>query len=348
VTARSQEGQGSVFTLSLCAPVTADRPKAAGLPAIVESSSVLLLAKNPVSRNYLQSEIQSWGFDCAAAMDVSVCLSTLASAKAAQVPVDVIVMDMDAMGGFGLELVRQIRQDRTNDPTAIILLSARETASPDGYFVGHDVDAHIAKPVRSAVLREALIDVIRSRRRQNLWTNRTGLPVARTFETRAQDPAVAASASALPSIGTTDIGPAPAYVEGAFDVLVAEDNEINKIVFAQILDGIGIRYHIASTGLEAIEAWRHGRPLIIFMDMLMPEMDGLEASRQIRGLEQESGDRVPIIGVSAAICNGDRDMCLEAGMDDMIVKPLSPERLEEKIRIWLEDRSNALFAGEYG
>ncbi|MDO6964332.1 PAS-domain containing protein [Rhizobium alvei] len=348
VTARSQEGQGSVFTLTLSAPVTADRPRVADLPAIVESSSVLLLAKNPVSRTYLQSEIQSWGFDCAAAMDASVCLSTLASAKADQVPVDAIVLDIDATGGFGPEIVRQIRQDRSNDSTAIILLSSRETSSPDGYIAVHDIDAHIAKPVRSAVLRETLIDVIRSRRRQNIWTNRTGLPVARTFATKEPNPATTAPAVASPSIAIADVEPPPASVEGAFDVLVAEDNEINKIVFAQILDGIGIRYHIASTGIEAIEAWKHGRPLIIFMDMLMPEMDGLEASRQIRGLEQGSGDRVPIIGVSAAICNGDRDMCLEAGMDDMIVKPLSPERLEEKIRIWLEDRHNGLLFGEHG
>ena len=123
---------------------------------------------------------------------------------------------------------------------------------------------------------------------------------------------------------------------GDIEVLVAEDNEVNRIVFSQILDAAGIAYRIVNNGADAVEAWRQQRPSIIMMDISMPVMNGLQATREIRRAEAESGDRVPIIGVTAHALDGDRDMCMAAGMDDHITKPISPERLEDKIRHWTE------------
>ena len=118
------------------------------------------------------------------------------------------------------------------------------------------------------------------------------------------------------------------------EVLVAEDNDVNRIVFSQILDAAGISYRIVANGAEAVEAWQKERPLIIMMDISMPVMNGLQATAEIRRLEAATGEHVPIVGVTAHALDGDRETCLASGMDDYITKSISPERLEDKIRHW--------------
>jgi CheY-like chemotaxis protein len=129
--------------------------------------------------------------------------------------------------------------------------------------------------------------------------------------------------------------PTPRFAEAMTgDVLVAEDNDVNRIVFSQILDAAGISYRIVGNGAEAVEAWQQARPSIIVMDISMPVMNGLQAAQEIRRLEAETGEHVPIVGVTAHALDGDREMCLASGMDDYITKPISPERLEDRIRHW--------------
>ena len=126
--------------------------------------------------------------------------------------------------------------------------------------------------------------------------------------------------------------PQPRY--GHVDVLVAEDNDVNRIVFSQILEAAGVSFRIVGNGAEAVEAWQQDRPAIIMMDISMPVMNGLQATAEIREREIAIGGHVPIVGVTAHALDGDREMCLSAGMDDYITKPISPERLEDKIRQW--------------
>jgi CheY-like chemotaxis protein len=118
------------------------------------------------------------------------------------------------------------------------------------------------------------------------------------------------------------------------DILVAEDNEVNQLVFAQILRETGCTFEIVGNGELALEAWRGMRPSMILMDVSMPRMSGLEATAAIRAEEGE-GERIPIVGVTAHALKGDRDRCLEVGMDDYLSKPISPRTLREKIGRWL-------------
>jgi CheY-like chemotaxis protein len=119
------------------------------------------------------------------------------------------------------------------------------------------------------------------------------------------------------------------------DVLVAEDNDVNQIVFTQILQATGLNFLVVGNGAEAVEAWERHTPRIIMMDVSMPVMNGHDATRRIRERERGQGHRVPIIGVTAHALDSDRDLCLDAGMDDYMAKPISPELLEEKIALWL-------------
>jgi CheY-like chemotaxis protein len=125
----------------------------------------------------------------------------------------------------------------------------------------------------------------------------------------------------------------------AIDVLVAEDNEVNQIVFTQILQATGLRFLVVENGQAAVDAWRQLRPSMILMDVTMPVMNGHQATRMIRQVEAQVGQgwHVPIIGVTAHALDVDRVMCMEAGMDDCLSKPISPELLEAKMQRWLGD-----------
>lgn len=126
-------------------------------------------------------------------------------------------------------------------------------------------------------------------------------------------------------------------VTGLLDVLVAEDNAVNQIVFSQILEGLGYRYSIAADGEEAVRLWKEHKPRLVLMDITLPRMNGFDACRQIREA-QERGSPTPIIGVLAQPFDHDREQCFLSGMDDVILKPISPEMLESVLLTYLQER----------
>ncbi|OJF90396.1 response regulator [Pararhizobium antarcticum] len=122
------------------------------------------------------------------------------------------------------------------------------------------------------------------------------------------------------------------------EVVVAEDNEINQFVFAQILEGLGISYRIAANGEEAVTLWQQCKPNLILMDVAMPVMNGFDAARAIREAEKSSGTRTPIIAVTAQALDIDIERSLAAGMDDHITKPISPDMIEAVYRAFVPEK----------
>ncbi|TWF57305.1 response regulator [Neorhizobium alkalisoli] len=112
------------------------------------------------------------------------------------------------------------------------------------------------------------------------------------------------------------------------DIIVAEDNEVNQIVFSQILESFGYRYAIAVDGEEAVQLWQEHRPRLVLMDLTLPRKNGFEAARAIRAIETADDLPVPIIGVMAQAFDRDREECFASGMNDVILKPISPEALD--------------------
>lgn len=119
---------------------------------------------------------------------------------------------------------------------------------------------------------------------------------------------------------------------GQVEVLVVEDNEINQIVFSQILEGLGYSYLIASSGEAGVQMWNEYRPQLMLMDMSLPGMTGFEATQMIRRLEGDHHAPTPIIGVLTQAYEHDRDECAASGMDDVIIKPISPDMLDAAVR----------------
>jgi PAS domain S-box-containing protein len=124
---------------------------------------------------------------------------------------------------------------------------------------------------------------------------------------------------------------------GGVQVLVAEDNDINQIVFSQILEGLGYRYKIAASGDEAVQMWAEHRPEIVLMDTSLPGLNGFDAARLIRDMEQGSDAQTPIIGVLTQAFELDRNQCMAAGMNGVILKPVSPDILETIFRKYMRD-----------
>ncbi len=126
-----------------------------------------------------------------------------------------------------------------------------------------------------------------------------------------------------------------AQSDGNKKILVAEDNEVNQIVMSQILGASGYSYTITENGEEAVEAYQREIPGLILMDVSMPKRNGLEATADIRRIEAQTGQHVPIIGVTAHAIAGDREKCLNAGMDDYLTKPIDHTELLGKVVRWM-------------
>jgi CheY-like chemotaxis protein len=122
-------------------------------------------------------------------------------------------------------------------------------------------------------------------------------------------------------------------------VLVAEDNRVNQMVAVRMLERQGHRAAVAANGLEALDRFRTGTYHLILMDMQMPEMDGLQATREIRRLELGSDRHIPILAMTANALPGDRERCLDSGMDGYLSKPIHPQALAAGIEFVLRRRS---------
>ncbi len=119
-------------------------------------------------------------------------------------------------------------------------------------------------------------------------------------------------------------------------ILIAEDNRLNQIVAAGTLNRLGYDVHIVDGGVDAVDACRHARFDAVLMDVMMPDMDGYQATHEIRALELERGDpHTPIIGLSARAMDGDREIALEAGFNDYLTKPLREEDLSAVLARWI-------------
>jgi signal transduction histidine kinase/DNA-binding response OmpR family regulator len=133
-----------------------------------------------------------------------------------------------------------------------------------------------------------------------------------------------------------EIERSPAYAPERIDILVAEDNEVNRIVFTQILGSLPWTFEIVNDGQEAVDAYSRMHPRLMLFDVSMPVMNGLDAARAIRGIEKPLGKHTPIVAVTAHALKGDMDKCLAAGMDDYLTKPVSPARLQAAIEKWID------------
>jgi len=316
----SEIGRGSVFWFTAQLPVHEATDLGEPVPTDVNGARVLIIDDNPVNRDILVEQLKSWGFDCAAAESGALGIAFLHRAYQVGVQVDCVILDYQMPGMNGADVARAMGADDRTSSIPIILLSSVDQIDFSRLVLDCGIAAQLTKPARSSVLLASLV---------------TAIEKARSKSVRAEFTHEPSPSRAMPRLAAV---PAAEHARSVpADILIAEDNDVNQLVFAQILTGLGLPYRIAGNGRTAFEMYKTLKPKLVLMDVSMPEMNGYEATRAIRKHEAKMGWRTPIIGVTAHALKGDREKCIEAGMDDYLSKPISPDRLGAKIGAWLTD-----------
>ncbi len=346
--AESEVGKGSTFWFTINLPAHGMTAKKKILPLEVSNSRVLIIDDNPVNRSILLEQMRSWSFDACAATGGREGLAVLSQAKSIGLNVDAVILDYHMPEWNGADVARMVRQNPALEATPIILLTSVDTAMQGVEFDGVRIDAHLMKPARSSLLFDTIVGVI-SEARSRLIEKAEQIspkPVQELAPRILPEPApVKAQPAAQPApekvvaatVGQPEPAPVKTVVRASevkigIDILVAEDNAVNQIVFTQILESLPYSFEIVDNGRKAFEAMQTKSPKMILMDVSMPEMNGLEATQAIREYEVATGKHhIPIVGVTAHALKGDRERCFDAGMDDYMTKPISPDMLAAKI-----------------
>jgi CheY-like chemotaxis protein len=277
-------------------------------------------------------QMASWGFDACAVESGDEGIAVLKAVVARGLTVDCMILDYQMPEMTGSDVARVVRATPEIAATPIVMLTSVDQTLGQPSYRALNIDAHLIKPARSSALLEALIAAIQ-KHRYGLQQKHDRIAPAPAVED-ADVIRVKPAAPALPEPNIVPLRPASGD-EHRVDILVAEDNEVNQLVFSQILGETGLRFEIVGNGRLAVEAWSRLKPRMMLMDVSMPEMNGLEATGRIREMEEGTDRRTPIVGVTAHALKGDRERCIEAGMDDYLSKPISPKALTEKISLWL-------------
>jgi len=257
---------------------------------------VLVVDDNATNRRILDEILRSWGMRPTLADGGLAAITALDLALAAGKPFPLAIIDfqMPDIDGFGLAGRIKARPDLA--PTMIMMLSS----------VGHQgdgvrcrelgIESYLTKPVRQSLLLEAVLSVLATNAR------RLAHPVVVTRHSLNE-------------------------AHQSLRILVAEDNAVNRQLVTALLSKRGHTIVSVVNGREAVAAVTNGAFDIVLMDVQMPEMDGLEATTAIRKLEAVTGAHVPIIALTAHAMKGDREICVAAGMDEYLSKPLNPKQL---------------------
>jgi CheY-like chemotaxis protein len=314
ISLQSEVGRGSIFSVHIPFPI--GQGHTAGVDEDLErlhGVHVLYADDHAKSRQLAQADLLRRGLACDVAADGQEALRALRRARAEGAPFALAIIDMHMPGPSGLEVARIITGDRTLSGTRIILLTslADRIATDKSLDVG--VVESVMKPVRRHALHHAIVRALRP-----------AAPVKPT--TRASESVPKEAAVPAQSVR----------------ILVAEDNVVNQRVVLGLLAKLGHRADPVRNGLEAVRAVESGTYDLVFMDCQMPELDGFEATRRIRRLSGRCAT-VPIVALTANAMQGDRERCLEVGMNDYVTKPVDAGRLAAALQRFLPAHRRVVF-----
>ena len=295
----SVEGEGSTFWFEVTLPVCQPSESASDVPPL-EGRHILVVDDQPVNREIFTRQLQGWGVTVDNADAAMSALSAIRDAAERQEPFELVLIDHHMPLISGIELAAILRADPTLAHLPLVLATSGDLAQARQDSADITFAAILPKPILPRPLSEALTAA--------LGMSRHAAKPKTTQE--QQEPS----------------GP-------ALRVLVAEDNHINQQVAVGLISKLGHRADVADHGGEAVARLEAGNYDLILMDMQMPVVDGIAATHLIRALDGPKA-RTPIIAVTANALDGDRERCLEAGMDDYISKPIDRRKLAELLDKW--------------
>ncbi|WP_337059795.1 hybrid sensor histidine kinase/response regulator [Kineococcus sp. G2] len=319
LTVDSTPGIGSTFTLRV--PLSEAGALAAAAPrpaADLAGRDVLVVDDNATNRRVLQLQLQGWGAVCTGTASAGEALALVAAGRA----FDAALVDMHMPDTDGEQLANALRALPTGRELPIVLLTSGQR-HPSAAAAGV-VDATLSKPVRTGLLESTLRDLLSGRA--------PAAPAAPAGPAGGTVPAARRTPTGAPVPAT---GPDGDGTGRSLRVLLAEDNAVNQRVAQLLLARFGHDVDTVADGRQALRAVLAGRYDVVLMDLHMPEMDGLQATRRIRA--EVPADRQPrIIALTASVLSEDRDACAAAGMDAHLTKPVRARELESALSQVLE------------
>jgi len=305
----STEGLGSEFwfTVRMSRQAPAASPQLQ--PGVLKDVPVLVVDDNTINREVLTRHLESWQMKVRQATNGAEAFLQLSRAQSEGRAFRVAIMDMHMPGISGAELCRMVKADPNLNATTLVLMPSVGQHGDAKAFKELGFSVYLPKPIRKDDLHNCLLVALG----------------ARGMEKEAGIISRYSAREALMANGQ------------AFRILLAEDNVFNQRVAKAMLTKLGMHADIVPNGLEALKALESAPYDLVLMDMQMPEMDGLETSRQIRKPGRPVlNPQVPVIAMTANAMRSDRKQCLDAGMNDFLSKPVSLDRLAAILQKWLK------------
>ncbi len=312
ISATSKVGEGSVFTIKIKLPVSNQSPQnvTLDLPELKEAKA-LIVDDLAINRTILSERLACWGMKSVVATSGDEGLQCLKTAEKSNETIDVIVSDYQMPGMDGEAFARAVRRIPKYAKTPILVLSSVDqslTAEIKTDIGNCDL---MLKPVRSSILRNNISKLLGTSKPIDVAPKSAVKPAPPVIENTA------------------------AQTGDKINLLVAEDNRTNQLVVKTMLKGAHVNLTFANDGAEAVKLYQELDPDMIFMDMSMPEMDGVEAAKWIRDIEAEEGKPAcPIVALTANAMVQDRERCEQAGMDDFLAKPIKKAQLLDALHKW--------------
>jgi signal transduction histidine kinase/CheY-like chemotaxis protein len=306
----SDPGKGSMFwfTTRLYRSQATARAPAAVHPEL-RGVRVLCVDDNATNLRILQHDLARLGMEVQTAESARAGLGILRRPAAGAAPFDLLITDMHMPEIDGIDLAREIQADPKLNGLPVVLLTSVADSMEAAEMQRIGIVAHMTKPVRAAQLAECVASAI----------PRGPRPAPRDERTAPE--------------AATPIAPGS---KGC--ALLVEDNLVNQKVAARMLERLGWRIDVVSSGMQSLAAVRRTKYDLVFMDCQMPDMDGFQSTKAIRALGG-AFETLPIVAMTANVMQGDRERCLAAGMNDYISKPIVMAQLERVIERFAHDRS---------
>jgi len=278
-------------------------------PEILRGLKVLVVDDNRTNRRILEGMLRRWDMKPTSVEGGEEALAQLSTARAAAEPYALILTDMHMPMMDGFSLVERIRQRPELSTATIMMLTSAGHRGDAARCQELGVAAYLLKPIRQSELREAIARVLVAKEQNG------AIPLVTRYSLQdARDPL------------------------SSLRVLLVEDNAVNRLLATRLLEKRGHRVAVATNGREALDALENESYDLIFMDVQMPEIDGIEATVAIREREKANGNHQPIIALTAHAMKGDEERCLNAGMDGYLSKPIRPQELDEILEKYVARR----------
>lgn len=307
-------GENLGTTCNFCIPVAPPLRPAPAWERSAELSGlhVLIVDANGSSRMVLQNYLGSWGVRYDSAIDADDALETLRAAERQGLGFDAILIDQNLPGQSGMAFISRVRGEPQLSAVKMLLLSANGQPGQAQQARQHGADGYLSKPLRMQELHLALIQLF-------AVSNQSGADFVTRYTATEQQ------------------------AEIRQRLLVVEDNLVNQQVAVGVLAKLGYLCDVAENGEQALTALANQPYRLVFMDMQMPVMDGIEATRRLREREA-AGHHQIIIAMTANVAVEDQRACLAAGMDDVILKPFRLEHLQGVLTKWLDNQAQDVSA----